>query len=196
MKITIWALGLQLRIGLRSCGAYAEEYEQVRGTTMSEDESGNDACAHEKKPETSLVQRKRLKSSSNSLLREQKFFYKVFVQVASLLESCVKPTPKVLFKIRRVKGDRRHFEQRIKDSETFADRDKILRDLAAYCYQEGKKFTDMGDPGMQMKWLKLLERFLRLSQSLMSDKKFEEELAEMERKVKVIQAAQDDRVTS
>lgn len=158
---------------------------------MDENKSRNDACAHEKKPEISSVQRKRLKSSSDSLLKEQKFFYKVFMQIASLLEACAKPS-----KIRRAKGDRRHFEQRIRDSETFADRDKILRDLAAYCYQEGKKFADMDDPDIQMKWLKLLERFLRLSQSLMSSEKFEEELAEMERKVKVIQAAQHDRVTS
>jgi hypothetical protein len=160
---------------------------------MDENKSRNDACAHEKKPEIRSVQRKRLESSSNSLLREQKFFYKVFTQIASLLEACAKPSMRrALFKVRRVKGDRRHFEQRIRDSETFADRDKILRDLAAYCYNEGKKFTDMDDPDMQMKWLKLLERFLRLSQSLMSDKKFEEELAEMERKVEVIKAAQHD----
>jgi len=161
---------------------------------MSEDESGNDACAHEKKPETSIVQRKRLKSNSNSLLREQKNFYKVFTQVASVLEACAKPSmsTKFLFKARRVKGDRRHIGQRIRNSESFADRDKILRDLAAYCYQEGKKFADMGDADTQMKWLKLLHRFLMLSQSLMSDKKFEEELAEMERKVKVIKAAQHD----
>jgi len=160
---------------------------------MIKKESSYGTCAHEKKPEISSVQRKRLESSSDSLQREQKNFYKVFTQIASLLEACAKPTPKVLFKIRRVKGDRRHFEQRIRDSETFADRDKILRDLAAYCYGEGKKFVDMGDAGMQMKWLKLLERFLRLSQSLMSDKKFEEEMAEMERKVEVIKAAQHDR---
>ena len=168
----------------------------MRGIIMGEDELGNDVCAHEKKPEISSVQRKRLESSSDSLLREQKFFYKVFVQVASVLEACAKPSPKVLFKVRRVKGDRRHFEQRIRDSETFVDRDKILRDLAAYCYQEGKKFADMGDPDIQIKWLKLLERFLRLSQSLMNNEKFEEELAEMERKVEVIKAAQHDRVTS
>jgi len=160
---------------------------------MDENKSRNDACAHEKKPEISSVQRKRLESSSDSFLREQKFFYKVFVQVVSILEACAKPS---ISTIRRVKGDRRHFEQRIRDSETFADRDKILRDLAAYCYQEGKKFADMGDPDIQMKWLKLLERFLRLSQSLMSEEKFEEELAEMERKVEVIKAAQHDRVTS
>ena len=174
---------------------------------MGEDKSANDACAHEKKPKISSVQRKRLESSSDSLLREQKNFYKVFMQVASLLEACAKHknmkcrtvalsqimSTKVLFKARRVQSDRRHFEQRIRDSETFADRDKILRDLAAYCYQEGKKFADMGDPDIQMKWLKLLERFLRLSQKLMSDKKFEEELAEMERKVEVIKAAQHDK---
>jgi hypothetical protein len=166
----------------------------MRPTGMIKKESRYGTCAHEKKPEISSVQRKRLESSSDSLLREQKFFYKVFVQVASILEACAKHSMSthVLFKIRRVKGDRRHFEQRIRDSETFADRDKILRDLAAYCYNEGKKFAGMGDAGIQMKWLKLLERFLRLSQSLMSDKKFEEELAEMERKVEVIKAAQHE----
>jgi len=159
---------------------------------MIKKESSYGACVDEKKLRKDSVRQKKLKTSSDELLREQKNLYGVFTQVASVLESCVKHTPKVLFKIRRVKSDRRHFEQRIRDSETFADRDKILRDLAAYCYQEGKKFVDMGDAGMQMKWLKLLERFLRLSQSLMSDKKFEEEMAEMERKIEVIKAAKQD----
>jgi len=160
-------------------------------TGMIKKESRYGTCAHEKKPEISSVQRKRLKSNSDSLLREQKNLYGVFVQIASVLEACTKLTVKA----RRVK-DRRHFEQRIRDSESFGERDKVLRDLAAYCYQEGKKFSGMGDVSTQMKWLKLLERFLRLSQSLMSDKKFEEELAEMERKIEVIKAAKQDRVTS
>jgi len=160
--------------------------------------SSHGACADEKKLRKDSVRQKKLETSSDELLKEQKIFYRVFTQVASVLEACAKPSmsTKFLFKARRVKSDRRHFDQRIKNSESFADRDKILRDLAAYCYQEGKKFADMGDPGIQMKWLKLLERFLRLSQSLMSDKKFEEEMAEMERKIEVIKAAKQDRVTS
>jgi hypothetical protein len=156
--------------------------------------SSHGACADEKKLRKDSVRQKKLETSSDELLKEQKNFYRVFTQVASVLEACAKPSmsTKFLFKARRVKGDRRHFGQKIRDSESFADRDKILRDLAAYCYQEGKKFADMGDADTQMKWLKLLHRFLMLSQSLMSDKKFEEELIEMERKVKVIKAAQHD----
>jgi len=173
---------------------------------MIKKESSYGTCADEKKLRKDSIRQKKLETSSDELLREQKNLYGVFTQVASLLEACAKHSMRVsaklsmstkfLFKIRRVKGDRRHFEQRIRDSETFADRDRILRDLAAYCYQEGKKFADMGDSDIQIKWLKLLERFLRLSQSLMSAEKFEQEMAEMERKIEVIKAAKQDTVTS
>ena len=35
--------------------------------------------------------------------------------------------------------------QRIRDAETFAQRDKLLRDLAAHCYDMAKAWAKKGD---------------------------------------------------
>jgi hypothetical protein len=154
---------------------------------MAENRSSHDACAHEKKPDLGSVQPERSGKGSDSLLREQKKLYGTFYQVACVLEASVK----LCAKATRVKGDRRHFEQRIRHSASFNERDRILRDLAAFCYGEGKKCAGLGDVETQMKWLKLLERFLRLSQKLMEDVKFEEELAELEAKMEATKKAGD-----
>ena len=73
--------------------------------------------------------------------------------------------------------------QRIRDAETFAQRDKLLRDLAAHCYDMAKAWAKKGDAKTQLAWMKLLARFLSLAQKPAELVEIEEKIEELERMV-------------
>jgi hypothetical protein len=150
---------------------------------MNEKDSVNDSSVYEQKLDLGSIQRKRLKSSPNSLLKEEKYFYGVFTQIVSLLEACAKTTDQ-----RKRLADKRHIADRIRDAETWRERDKVVRDLAAYCYEEGKKFAKLGTPDMQIKWFKLLVRFLKVNPD---DVAFDKELADLKARMDADDAAED-----
>jgi hypothetical protein len=77
---------------------------------------------------------------------------------------------------------------RIKNAQSFQDRDKVLRDLAAYCYDEGKKFAAQSNPDMQIKWFKLLLRFLKCNPD---DLAFDQELSKLQEELKAWERSKD-----
>jgi len=150
---------------------------------MKKQGSSNDSSAYEEKPSISSVQQKKSETSPDMLLAEEKYFYGLFTQIASVLELCVK----AIGKKKRV-ADKRHMSDRIKNAQSFQDRDKVLRDLAAYCYDEGKKFAAQSNPDMQIKWFKLLLRFLKCNPD---DLAFDQELSKLQEELKAWERSKD-----
>jgi len=125
---------------------------------MKKEASSNDSSAYEENRNISSVQQKKPKTSPDTSLAEEKYFYGLFTQIASVLELCVK----AIGKKKRV-ADKRHMSDRIKNAQSFQERDKVLRDLAAFCYQQGMRFAAQDSPDMHLKWFKLLLRFLKVN---------------------------------
>ena len=147
--------------------------------------SRHEPCADEEKSAASSVQQEQLGKSLDEVLKTQKIFYDQLTAVAKRLES----EKASLTRARRVvpreaKPERRHMDQRIRDAETFAERDKLLRDLAAHCYNMAKEWAKQGDAKAQLAWMKLLARFLSLAQKPAELVQIEEELDELERRIK------------
>ena len=148
---------------------------------MNKQESTNDSGAYEENHNIGSVQQKKSKTSPDGFLVEEKYFYGLFTQIASALEA----SAKAIGRKKRL-ADRRHMSDRIKNAQSFKERDKVLRDLAAYCYEEGKKFAAQSNPDMQIKWFKLLLRFLRCNPD---DLAFDKELDDIQAELKALDDA-------
>lgn len=142
-----------------------------RVTGMMKKESSHEACAHEKKLGKGSVKPKQLETGPDELLKMQKNYYNVLAAVANAIERQLKPEKPSLgaLRFRTLKTDRRHMDQRIRDAETSKEQMQILKDLAAKCYLEARKWEAQGDADTQLKWLKLLIKLLRLSHEFMVD---------------------------
>lgn len=148
-------------------------------------QSNHKACADEKKRITGSFQRKQPEKQTDEVLKTQKIFYDTLTAIAERLESehiSLIRAPKAVARV--AKPDRRHMDQRIRDAETFAERDKLLRDLAAHCYNMAKELAKQGDAKTQLAWMKLLARFLSLAQKPAELVQIEEKIEELERMVK------------
>jgi len=144
----------------------------------------HETCADEKKHAAGSIQRKQPEKQTDEALKIQKILYKPLTAIARRLESehtSLIRTRKAVVKV--AKPDRRHMTQRIRDAETFAQRDKLLRDLAAHCYDMAKAWAKKGDAKTQLAWMKLLARFLSLAQKPAELVEIEEKIEELERMV-------------
>ena len=145
----------------------------------------HEACADEKKHAAGSNQRKQPEKQTDEALKMQKILYEPLTAIAKRLESertSLIQTRKAV--VRVAKPDRRHMTQRIRDAGTFAQRDKLLRDLAAHCYDMAKEWAERGDAKNQLAWMKLLARFLSLAQKPAELTQIEEKIEELEHMVK------------
>lgn len=112
-------------------------------------------------------------------LRIEKFFLDFYGKMADHIEGR-------LISIKKSKVNRRHLDQRIRDAETFEEREEILRDLAAFCYRESKAWKAKGDPRMQKQWVKLIARFFELSGKFAEKVRLEEEIEDLKKKFEAL----------
>ena len=155
---------------------------------MNKQGSSNDSSAYEENRNISSVQQTTPKTRPDTSLAEEKYFYGLFTQIASVLEA----STKAIGRKKRL-ADRRHMSDRIKNAPTWDERDRVLRDLAAFCFETSKKFAAQGNPDMQLKWFKLLERFLRVNGE---DYIFDKQLADIEAELKARDDAKKARPSS
>jgi len=127
--------------------------------------SSDDSSAYDEKPSSGSGQETKLNPSPKQVLTEEKIFSRL-TKIADELENPAKA--------RRTAGTRRHMNQRIKDAKTFEEKDKLIRDLASFCFDKSKKFAEAGDVTAEIGWVKLLLRFLNFAQEVREQGDLEE----------------------
>jgi hypothetical protein len=108
----------------------------------------------EKKPETRFKREKKLKPATVDF---ENIFFETVKEIAE-------ETEKTRAQIMR-RTDRRTGKARIRDqilrAETWPERDRLLRSLAAKCYDVANAYE--GEPEKQLKWMRMVAKLLGLS---------------------------------
>jgi len=108
----------------------------------------------ENKPETLFKREKKLKPATVDF---EKYFFETVTLIAE-------ETEKTRAQIMR-RTDRRTGKTRIRDqilhAQTWPERDKLLRSLAAKCYDVANTYKD--EPDKALKWIRLVAKLLGLS---------------------------------
>jgi hypothetical protein len=149
------------------------------------------------KPETSSVHRKDEEKDVERLLKKEFFLiYNAYAAFANACEETFKQKPssraatrgikKVALKPIRMRKFRaeKHLHRAIISSESWNERDKLYRRLAAQCYENAQLLKASGDLKQAAKWMNLTLRYLRLS----LDPKAQEDITEMMRQLAEIKA--------
>jgi len=74
----------------------------------------------------------------------------------------------------------KHLDRAIIGAETWSERDKLFRRLAAQCYETVRWFKKNGDYKQAAKWMSLVLRFLRLSLDPKSKQEMDQVMRELE----------------
>ena len=125
---------------------------------MNEERSSDDSSAYEEEHDSNSAAEKQLNPSPTEVFKDEEKIFSRLTKIADELENPAKA--------RRTAGTRRHMNQRIKDAKTFEEKDKLIRDLASFCFNKSKKFAEAGDVTAEIGWVKLLLRFLNFAQEV------------------------------
>lgn len=150
---------------LRSLGVKGVSFDQII-TALLNHSDVNDVMdqvymmKEEKEAELVSVPEKEPKKLSVDF---EKIFFDTMNEVADVLE---KPPAVRIVEIKKLKKvGRARLRDRILHAETWPERDRLLRGLAAKCYNIAQKYAKMGDEdamNQSLKWMKLTARFLGL----------------------------------
>jgi len=136
----------------------------------------------ENKLNTGSVQRKRLETDTDTLIKKEFFIvYNAYAAFANACEKTLRPagTLTVAEPVKLRKAREAHLDRAIVASESWNERDRLYRRLASHCYQNARWFEKNGDYKQAAKWMNLALRFLRLS----LDPKAKEDLEHIQREL-------------
>lgn len=107
------------------------------------------------KPETRFKREKKLKPATVD-------FENIFFETATLFAESAEKTRAERAIIRRRTKTKTRMRDQIIHAETWPERDRLLRSLAAKCYSVANSFSET-DPDKMLKWMRLVSKLLGLS---------------------------------